>query len=147
MIIFIIIVAFYFYNTIFAYVIGINYFWNVNIPIQDEIVYKVSDAGFGDYSSYRVLKYNNKKAIDKIENMNWTSGKNDELEQKALKFIEMLKAKDEYMIDFSKEYKYICKTRNHDNPLITSIEVIDYSKNHLDNKIVIIFFAENSEKY
>lgn len=136
-IIFVVIVAFYFYNTIFAFVIGINYSWDVNIPIQNEIVYKVSDVGFGDWTDYRVLKYNNKKAIDKIENMDWTSSKNDEVEQEALHIIEMLKVKDEYIIDFSKEYKYIYKTRKHDDSIKAIDDLIMFYNNE-DNIIYII---------
>ncbi len=107
-----------------SHIFEINISWEVNIPMEDELIYykdcfdEDDIRMFGDGWYYTVLKYNNEKKIAKLSNINWISGKNEEFEEKALDIIDKIDVSNEFIIDFKEEYQYFYKEKNETNYII-----------------------------
>lgn len=114
-------------------IFGINISWEVNIPMEDELIYykdcfdEDDIRMFGDGWYYTVLKYNNEKKINKLSNINWVSSKNEELEAKALDIIDKIDVSNEFIIDFTEEYQYFYKEKNKTNYII----IFFHTKNNM----------------
>ncbi len=130
---FIIGILFYLFS---HYTMEINLNWDINIPIEDKLIYyedgkDEDDINFhGDGRNYVVLEYNDERKIEKLSKINWISGKNKEVEIKALEVIEAIEVDNQYIIDFTKDYQYFYKEINKTNFII-----IFY---HKENNIVYI---------
>lgn len=133
---FIIGILFYLFS---RYTTEINLNWNINIPIEDELIYykdNLEDGNvnfLGDKLSYAVLKYKNPKKINKLTSINWIFNKNEKLEKKILDVIDKIEVDDKYKIDFTKNYQYFYKE--------------DRSNEFVVNYIIMLYYKENNIIY
>ena len=96
------------YNIITSETFSMNINWKINIPKQDNTLYKkTSTPSFsGDGECYYVLVYDNKKMKKIDNNFIWKKDKNVDLENNIIKILKRLNVEETYFPDFNSMYMY-----------------------------------------
>ncbi len=104
----IILVALLYKSTFGNYFFVLKINWNFKLPTADKVIYTSrTQPGFhGDGFTYLITKYNSKNKIKKLDNIDWDTEKDENVEKEILQILDTLKIDKEHLINFDSKYQH-----------------------------------------
>jgi len=95
-------------NTFGNYFFVLKLNWNFKLPTADKVIYMSrTEPGFhGDGFKYLITKYKSKSKIKKLDNIDWNTEKDENIEKEIFQVLDTLKIDKEHLINFDNQYKH-----------------------------------------